>query len=136
MEKKKTKTTKIIIIILILILFFYAIISTLFIVNVNSADCYIGNYDEYICYNGEIFYKICDENKELFSEDFYDNYEDFSVSNLEDLNERSISVKGINTNIKSITENVLVVYDDSSHNEIVFLQLDHFLDTVCFAKRQ
>lgn len=133
MEKKKTKT---ILIILILILFFYAIISTLFIVNVNSVECYIGNYDEYICYNGEIFYKICDENKELFSEHFYDSYENFNVSSLEELNERSLSIKGINTNIRGLTEKVLVVYDDSSYNEIVFLQLDHFSDTVCFAKRQ
>lgn len=133
MEKKKTKT---ILIILILILFFYAIISTLFIVNVNSVECYIGNYDEYICYNGEIFYKICDENEELFSEHFYDSYENFNVSSLEELNERSLSIKGINTNIRGLTEKVLVVYDDSSYNEIVFLQLDHFSDTVCFAKRQ
>lgn len=130
------KTTKIILTIIISALFLTSAISSIFIANVNSAECYIGNYDEYICYKGEIYYKICDENKDLFSDDFYNSYNDFSVGNLDELNERTLSVKGINTNIRFFTENVLIVYNNSSHDEIVFLQLDHFLDTVCFAKIQ
>lgn len=103
--------------------------------NINSSECYIGNYDAYICYNGEIYYKISDENKALFSDEFYNIYDENAVMNLTDLEDRTKVVRGINPDIRFLTEKVTIVYNNSAYDEIAFLKLDHFLESYDYAKR-
>lgn len=106
------------------------VIFTCFIIgNIKASKCYIENYDEYICYNGEIYYKICDKNKALFSKEFYDSYQKYLIANVTDLDERTIEIKGINTSSRFLTEPVRVVYNNSDHDKIVFLTLEHFPET-------
>jgi len=120
------KTKQAILLFCISILLVLFVFASFIICNINSSKCYIGNYDEYICYNGEIYYKICDENRDLFSSEFYNSYQNYAIVNGTDLDERAIDIRGINTSARFLTDRVRVVYNNSDHDEIVFLTLEHF----------
>ncbi len=124
------RTQKIILLFSLFALLILFVFTCFIINNIKSSECYVGNYDEYICYDGEMYYKICDENKVLFSEEFYNNYQEYSISNITELDERTVDIKGINTFSRFLTENVRVIYNNSDHNEIVFLTLEHFPGTI------
>lgn len=124
---KKNRTILSVIAVMLVLIFIIALVCIL--KNVESCECYIGNYDEYICYEGEIYYRICDENKDMFTEEFLDSYEDYLVVTPDDF-DRADSVRGLNTGMMFLTENVEIVYNNSNHDEIVYLTLAQGLETI------
>ncbi len=128
------KTKKEIIVICTVILLLLLVFVCFILYNVSVSECYIGNYDEYICYNGEVYYKICEENKALFSKETLIHYDESIIINYDDLEKRTSIIKGINIKTRFFTEKVRIVYDNETHDNIVFLTLDHFLDTCDYIK--
>lgn len=131
---KKTgqvKTLQLLLTISIVIIAVLTLSICIFSYYVDSAQCYIENYDEYIYLNGEIYYKICDENRDLFPSESYDKYQ---ISNLTDLEDRTLEIIAINPNKRFFVDKVRIIYNNPRHDEIVFLSLDHFTESYEYAK--
>lgn len=131
-KRSKAKTIFLIIFIILTVLLFVISFVEFCLIAFASSDLYHDSDNDCIYYNGEIYYEICEENKDLFEPEFYSKFPNGVTSiGKDDLYEYETIY---NQYQMFLSEPCKIFYTSAEHTEVEYIDVDLFLTSAYFAK--